>query len=181
MTRHRDFTPADDAIFLAATTVGNAESFLGGRSDAGTLYANALKLSFDLGEIEKHGDLASKSIIDLSRLLLISMVNASAVKDAARLDRWREVMAALCKLVRLEVIGLREAGVIGDPHAREKLLAELADLEAKNAAATSWGAAVGARHERIKGIRSQLARMRPTDWKQDQPETPRLPKSEAER
>jgi hypothetical protein len=41
---------------------------------------------------------------------------------------------------------------------REALERELAELEAKNAAATSWGAAVSARHERIKGIRAALAR-----------------------
>lgn len=35
---------------------------------------------------------------------------------------------------------------------RDKLLAEKARLEADNAAATGWGAAVGARHERIKEI-----------------------------
>lgn len=40
---------------------------------------------------------------------------------------------------------------------REALKRELAELEAKNAAATSWGAAVGARHERIKGIRAALS------------------------
>jgi len=42
---------------------------------------------------------------------------------------------------------------------REELLAERADLMAKNAAATSWGAAVGARHERIKGIDRALQRL----------------------
>lgn len=39
---------------------------------------------------------------------------------------------------------------------RDELLAELADLQAKNEAATSWGAAIGARHERIKEIQSTL-------------------------
>jgi hypothetical protein len=40
---------------------------------------------------------------------------------------------------------------------REALERELAELEAKNAAAPGWGAAVGARHERINGIRKALA------------------------
>lgn len=39
---------------------------------------------------------------------------------------------------------------------REQLQAERADLVAKDEAATSWGAAVGARSERIKGIDSEL-------------------------
>ena len=42
---------------------------------------------------------------------------------------------------------------------REELLAERAELMAKNAAATSWGAALGARHERIKGIDRALQRI----------------------
>lgn len=57
---------------------------------------------------------------------------------------------------------------------REALERELADLEAKNAAATGWGAAIGARHERIKAIRSQLAGRqyaKPTNL----PVIPRLP------
>ena len=41
----------------------------------------------------------------------------------------------------------------------EELLAERAELMTKNAAATSWGAAVGARHERIKGIDRALQRI----------------------
>lgn len=41
-----------------------------------------------------------------------------------------------------------------------KLEAELAELVAANEAATSWGAAVGARSERIQDIRSELRRLR---------------------
>lgn len=40
---------------------------------------------------------------------------------------------------------------------REVLEAERAELIAKNEAATSWGAAVGARHERIKEIDRELS------------------------
>lgn len=39
---------------------------------------------------------------------------------------------------------------------RDALQAERAELIAKNVAATSWGAAVGARSERIKGIDREL-------------------------
>ena len=45
---------------------------------------------------------------------------------------------------------------------REALERELAELEARNEAAVSWGAAVGARHERIKAIRSALDANLPT-------------------
>lgn len=113
MKQHRDFTAADDANFIAATTVGNAESYLGGRSDASTLYANTVKLQFELQDVEKRGDASARQIIDHTRLLLTAMFYASSVKDAARLDRWRDVMTAMAKLVRLEVVSLREAGVIG--------------------------------------------------------------------
>lgn len=41
-----------------------------------------------------------------------------------------------------------------------KLEAERAELVAKNEAATSWGAAVGARCERIKGLDSRIAALR---------------------
>ncbi|MDN3278808.1 hypothetical protein QWJ07_31415 [Frankia sp. RB7] len=41
---------------------------------------------------------------------------------------------------------------------RSEIEAELKQLEAANEAATSWGAAVGARHERIKGLKAELAR-----------------------
>ena len=42
---------------------------------------------------------------------------------------------------------------------RDELIAERAELIAKIRAATGWGAAVGARHERINGIDRQLARL----------------------
>ena len=42
---------------------------------------------------------------------------------------------------------------------REELVAERAELVARNESATGWGAAVGARHERIKGIDRALAAM----------------------
>ena len=44
---------------------------------------------------------------------------------------------------------------------RKALETELAELQAKNEAATSWGAAVGARSERIKGLQSALRRLDP--------------------
>lgn len=45
---------------------------------------------------------------------------------------------------------------------REELKAELKELEAANEAATSWGAAVGARYERIKAIKRSLAAPSPS-------------------
>lgn len=108
MNQHRDFSTADDANFIAATTVGNAESYLGGRSDASTLYANTVKLQFELQDVEKRGDTSARQIIDHTKLLLTAMFYASSVKDAARLDRWRDVMTAMAKLVRMEALGVRD-------------------------------------------------------------------------
>lgn len=39
---------------------------------------------------------------------------------------------------------------------RESIVREIAELETANAAATSWGAAVGARNERLQYLRAQL-------------------------
>lgn len=105
---HADFKPSDSVNFIAATAVAHAEGFVAGRCDATKLYTEAVKLHFDLEAIEARNDSASKGMIDLSKLLIIAMSNASAVKDAARLERWREVMTALAKLVRMEVASLRK-------------------------------------------------------------------------
>lgn len=53
---------------------------------------------------------------------------------------------------------------------REEMLAERAELIAKNEAATSWGAAVGARSERIKEINRHLAAMDAEEKRLSQPE-----------
>ena len=152
---HGSFTASDSANFIAATAVAYAEGFVAGRCDADKLYTETVGLHFDLEAVERHNDPAAKSIVDHARLLIIAMTHACATKDPARLDRWREVMTSLAKLVRMEVPALREAMAL--QKTREDLQAELAELEAKNEAATSWGGAVGARSERIKEIRSQLA------------------------
>ena len=44
-----------------------------------------------------------------------------------------------------------------------ELVAELAELEAANEAADGWGAAVGARQERINSIRRTLSALRPDE------------------
>lgn len=41
---------------------------------------------------------------------------------------------------------------------REEILSKIEELEAANAAAPGWGAAVGARHEWIKSLRRELDR-----------------------
>jgi hypothetical protein len=47
---------------------------------------------------------------------------------------------------------------MSEQHTNEELEARLAKLRAANEAATGWGAAVGARHEEIQGIESELRR-----------------------
>lgn len=46
---------------------------------------------------------------------------------------------------------------------REEIEARIADLEAANAKAPGWGAAVGARAEEIRSLRQLLATMENTD------------------
>lgn len=99
----------DRANFIAATAIAYAEGFVAGRCDADKLYTETVGLHFDLEAVERHNDPAAKGIIDHTKLLIIAMSHASATKDAARLDRWRDVMTALAKLVRMEVPALREA------------------------------------------------------------------------
>ena len=45
---------------------------------------------------------------------------------------------------------------------REQIEQEIAELEAKQAAAPHWGAAVGARHERLKALQSELRQLTST-------------------
>lgn len=42
-----------------------------------------------------------------------------------------------------------------------EIIARIAELEAENAAASGWGAAVGARAEEIRELRGELNRLRP--------------------
>lgn len=107
---HSELKPSDSVNFIAATAVAHAEGFVAGRCDASKLYTEAVKLHFDLEAIEKQNDPAAKSIIDHTKLLITAMSYASATKDAARLDRWRDVMTALAKLVRMEAATLRDMG-----------------------------------------------------------------------
>lgn len=51
----------------------------------------------------------------------------------------------------------RTGGDAVTPSERNELEAELVQLEADNAAATEWGAAVGARCERIRAIQRRLS------------------------
>lgn len=46
-----------------------------------------------------------------------------------------------------------------NPQTREEIEAKIEELEAAQAAATSWGAAVGARHEWLQDLYGQLRRM----------------------
>jgi hypothetical protein len=102
-----------DAInLLAGQAVGFATAFLHGRHDAERLAGNAACLSAKLMVAREPGDVAVNAILDPVRLLVIAMTHAARVADAARADRWRDVMRALVELVRGESLALlpREEG-----------------------------------------------------------------------
>lgn len=105
---HADFSPVEHANFVAARVVGHATAYLDGRNDADTLYICARSVCCDLMMVSE--DLRAKAILDATRLLTIAMLNASSTKDAARLDRWQQVMGSLVDLVKMESTDLRKSG-----------------------------------------------------------------------
>jgi len=105
---HADFSPVEHANFVAAKVVAHAAAYLDGRNDADTLYITARSVFTELIVVGE--DLRAKAILDATRLLTIAMLNASSVKDEARLDRWQQVMGALIELVKIESTNLRKSG-----------------------------------------------------------------------
>ena len=104
-----EFTPAEKANFAAAKAVGYATAFLDGRADADALHTTARSVLPELLLIGDE-DIHAKAIRDVTHLLVIAMLNASVIKDTARLDRWQQVMGALVELARMEARKLRETG-----------------------------------------------------------------------
>jgi len=105
---HANFSPVERANFVAAKVVAHATAYLDGRNDADTLYITARSVFCELIAVGE--DLRAKAILDATRLLTIAMLNASSVKDQARLDRWQQVMGALIELVKIESTNLRKSG-----------------------------------------------------------------------
>jgi hypothetical protein len=97
---YANFSPGEHANLLAAKATAYASGFLDGRSDATQLAQNAHALFCEL--ISAPEDATAKAILIPTRLLNAAMLRAAAAQDAARLDRWMHVMAALIELVRQE-------------------------------------------------------------------------------
>lgn len=89
----------DPMLLLAAQATAAAESFVGGRSSAADLgeWTDRISIKMILTPDEQ--------VTDAMRLLLVAMRNASRAQGA-RLDRWREIVEALTKMVRLEAVVL---------------------------------------------------------------------------
>ena len=105
---HANFSPVEHANFISAKVVAHATAYLDGRNDADTLYITARSVFCELIAVGE--DLRAKAILDATRLLTVAMLNASSTKDAARLDRWQQVMGALVELVRMESAELKRSG-----------------------------------------------------------------------
>lgn len=94
---------AEQANFMAAHAVAEAEAFLGDRSDAVALGRAADRLM-------REGFLLparAEDITTATRMLVITMQHAS-VATGARADRWRDVLKAFCRLVRQESFAMTE-------------------------------------------------------------------------
>lgn len=106
---YANFSPAEHANLLAAKACGYAGAFLDGRHDAAQLAANSHALFCEL--IAAPEDAAARAILGPTRLLAVAMMGAGGAQDAARLDRWMHVMAALIELVRQECRALKPGPV----------------------------------------------------------------------
>ena len=109
--------------------------------------------------------------LDLSNLIRDAFLSGRGLKDGDKLSEadqaafmeydpteyvsYKRIFAALYPSLTSSDTAPSPKGV--SDGVRAALEAELAELEAANEAATSWGAAVGARQERINHIRSALA------------------------
>jgi hypothetical protein len=103
-----DFSTAEHVNFIAAKVVAHATAYLDHRNDRELLARNAQavmgELLISIGE-----DRAAKAILDPTRLLVQAMMGTANAEGEARLDRWRDVMAALVDLVRQEGLQHRDA------------------------------------------------------------------------
>lgn len=103
-----DFTAAERANFVAAHVVAAATAFLDGRYTATDMADKANALMRDINKIGD--DAAARRILVPTMLLAMAMLGTAAVHGAERQERWRDLMAALVRMVRFESIDLRETG-----------------------------------------------------------------------
>lgn len=103
-----DFSPAEQANFIAAHVVGAATAFLEGRQTKDEMHDRANALMTDISKLSD--DAAARAILDSAKLLVMAMLGTAAAKGATRQARWRDLVEALVKLVKFESVDLREAG-----------------------------------------------------------------------
>ncbi len=152
-------SPLDQANLLAGQAVADVTAYLDGHHDATRLALDVVRLEAQsLGCTDPAATwlmqgvrmilVAARGIIEAERL-------AGAGDDEARIRRkkWRLIAAGLVELIEFDSRMLI-------PHAaderRAALARELDELAAQNAAAAEWGAAAGARSERMAAIRREL-------------------------
>jgi hypothetical protein len=174
-------SPLDAANLLAGQAVAVATVYLDGRSDAVRLAEEIGAIAASVYG-PRADDPVAAPLIKLVRILISvcqGIVDASAEADddkGAALnmrDLWQDIARDVIRAIRykswmlcggdtpppqVDLIddGTRLAALLAKEE-QQRLRAELAQLEAAQADAPEWGAAVGARGERINAIRRQLA------------------------
>ncbi|WP_315804065.1 hypothetical protein [Bradyrhizobium sp. SZCCHNS3002] len=174
-------SPLDAANLLAGQAVAAATSFLDGRSDDRALLIEMNRI--ELGVLQLTAAPGTGPLIKLVRILVVVCkgiidAGAEAAADGAALnmrDLWQDIARDAVRAIRYKSWMLcggdtpapdvdaidATTKAAGEALRREQLRAELAQLEAANADAPEWGAAVGARQERINAIRRALAGAEP--------------------
>lgn len=177
-------SPLDAANLIAGQAVAAATSYLDYRSDVAQLRRSAdWMMAQTLAASIHGGDPQAAELLKIVRLL--AEVCAGIVKADERQLRadgagpnmrlaWCDTARQVVRLIRFKSwllcggdgpmpeldrieAATSEAAAALKAAEREQLRAELAQLEAAQADAPEWGAAVGARYERINAIRRALA------------------------
>lgn len=151
--------------FIAAQAVAAAETYFRAgaatKESQGELGRQTDRLMCELMMLPTD---AAESISSATKLLLVAMSKMS-IATGSREKSWRAIVVAFLRLVREEAKAIGAPAQAAEPKNEWDVVLSIADLEAElaqlsaaNAAATSWGAAVGARSERIREIESELRR-----------------------
>jgi hypothetical protein len=101
-------TAPEQANLIAAQAVAAATSFLDGRSDACSLAGAAGHLSAALDQVQP--DPRASEILDVTRLLVRTMILTAVATRPARAGRWADIMECFVNLLRHESKQLAETG-----------------------------------------------------------------------
>lgn len=100
-------TRRDHKVLLAGHVVSAAESYLHGRLEPRALRNEAERFCLEMIMLQVTGG-EDAAISDPLRLLIVTMMHCSR-SVGGREQRWRDVMAAFCGMVRAEARELTEA------------------------------------------------------------------------